>query len=301
MMTTMPSPPQTATYHHHMSLYTPTHQADGQARSSFSPPEPYFAAGMTAQSSPSPASLEVTPRHLHSRTRKRIKDDRPDEEVVGMNTINLLFRAQKELRSHETLTNGTIGDKSSCGSHFSLGAKTGVYTPEASIPDYDMTMDDQEEPMDADMDNAMIQEAPHSAFDDRCHQSSLQFPILTPQNTFNHINLPATTLTTLNTNTYIPGGAVQPPQPISLSPSSSETSPLSQPKSLQQKTLHSFFGGAVGGGKRGISINGNNNGHGNGTENRPWTAPHQYEKDVDMGMGMREEDGRKWVGGIGWM
>ncbi|GIJ82735.1 hypothetical protein Asppvi_001246 [Aspergillus pseudoviridinutans] len=39
--------------------------------------------------------VEDSPRHLHSRTRKRFRDDRPDEKVVYENTLRWLFNAQK--------------------------------------------------------------------------------------------------------------------------------------------------------------------------------------------------------------
>lgn len=39
--------------------------------------------------------VEDSPRHLHSRTRKRFKDDRPDEKVIYENTLRWLFNAQK--------------------------------------------------------------------------------------------------------------------------------------------------------------------------------------------------------------
>ncbi|PWY91190.1 hypothetical protein BO70DRAFT_376930 [Aspergillus heteromorphus CBS 117.55] len=36
------------------------------------------------------------PRHLHSRTRKRFRNDRPDEEVVYENTLRWLYTAQQQ-------------------------------------------------------------------------------------------------------------------------------------------------------------------------------------------------------------
>jgi len=41
-------------------------------------------------------TIDETPKHLHSRTRKRFRDDRPDDETIYENTIRLLFSAQKE-------------------------------------------------------------------------------------------------------------------------------------------------------------------------------------------------------------
>ncbi|OXV09669.1 hypothetical protein Egran_02569 [Elaphomyces granulatus] len=45
-------------------------------------------------------TIDETPKHLHSRTRKRFRDDRPDDETVYEKTIRLLFSAQKKLVSY---------------------------------------------------------------------------------------------------------------------------------------------------------------------------------------------------------
>ncbi|KFY09144.1 hypothetical protein V492_05580, partial [Pseudogymnoascus sp. VKM F-4246] len=39
---------------------------------------------------------EITPLHLSSRTRKRVRDNRPSEDQIHENTLNLLFSAQKQ-------------------------------------------------------------------------------------------------------------------------------------------------------------------------------------------------------------
>ncbi|KAK2749887.1 hypothetical protein FQN57_005304 [Myotisia sp. PD_48] len=39
--------------------------------------------------------MDETPRHLHSRTRKRFRNDRPEDQVVYDNTLRWLFSAQK--------------------------------------------------------------------------------------------------------------------------------------------------------------------------------------------------------------
>ncbi|GAM40516.1 hypothetical protein TCE0_039r12922 [Talaromyces pinophilus] len=36
------------------------------------------------------------PHHLNSRTRKRVRDNRPDQQTVYANTLRMLFQAQKE-------------------------------------------------------------------------------------------------------------------------------------------------------------------------------------------------------------
>ncbi|KAF3480623.1 uncharacterized protein GIQ15_05970 [Arthroderma uncinatum] len=57
--------------------------------------------------SPIPCSLDdamvidETPQHLHSRTRKRFRNDRPDEQAVYDNTLRWLFSAQKHIDNTE--------------------------------------------------------------------------------------------------------------------------------------------------------------------------------------------------------
>ncbi|MCJ1365023.1 hypothetical protein MMC16_004142 [Acarospora aff. strigata] len=41
---------------------------------------------------------DITPRHLHSRTRKRFRDSRPEESVLYKNTFEKLFAAQQQQR-----------------------------------------------------------------------------------------------------------------------------------------------------------------------------------------------------------
>ena len=41
-------------------------------------------------------STNTTPGHLNSRTRKRFRDGRPDEEIIHQNTISMLYAAQKK-------------------------------------------------------------------------------------------------------------------------------------------------------------------------------------------------------------
>ncbi|KFY26202.1 hypothetical protein V493_04231 [Pseudogymnoascus sp. VKM F-4281 (FW-2241)] len=44
---------------------------------------------------------EITPLHLSSRTRKRVRDNRPSEDQIHENTLNLLFSAQKHQQQAE--------------------------------------------------------------------------------------------------------------------------------------------------------------------------------------------------------
>ncbi|KAI2210314.1 hypothetical protein LOZ15_006054 [Ophidiomyces ophidiicola] len=46
-------------------------------------------------------TIDETPRHLHSRTRKRFKPDRPDEQSIYDKTLRWLFSAQNGSRRQE--------------------------------------------------------------------------------------------------------------------------------------------------------------------------------------------------------
>ncbi|KAK2858430.1 hypothetical protein FQN49_004744 [Arthroderma sp. PD_2] len=65
--------------------------------------------------SPIPCSLDdamvidETPQHLHSRTRKRFRNDRPDEQAVYDNTLRWLFSAQKQADNNEVHTMSATG------------------------------------------------------------------------------------------------------------------------------------------------------------------------------------------------
>lgn len=66
-------------------------------------PEPYFAAGMLCDS---------TPSHMNSRTRKRFRDGRPDEEIIHQNTLQKLYAGQNQQQHIPTqvFTNGYARD-----------------------------------------------------------------------------------------------------------------------------------------------------------------------------------------------
>ncbi|KAF2486678.1 hypothetical protein BDY17DRAFT_291926 [Neohortaea acidophila] len=49
----------------------------------------------------SDSSYSAPSRHLNSRTRKRHRDDRPDEESVFASTLSRLYEAQRSLPKHE--------------------------------------------------------------------------------------------------------------------------------------------------------------------------------------------------------
>ncbi|EEP77491.1 predicted protein [Uncinocarpus reesii 1704] len=68
--------------------------------------------------------MDETPRHLNSRTRKRFKQDRPDEQSIYDKTIRWLFSAQKKLyHQEEESTPATANDE------------TLVDVPPSSLPD----------------------------------------------------------------------------------------------------------------------------------------------------------------------
>ncbi|KAK2742514.1 hypothetical protein FQN55_007800 [Onygenales sp. PD_40] len=54
-----------------------------------------FLAGATI-------TIDEPPRHLHSRTRKRFRNDRPDDQTIFNKTLHWLFSAQKK-HQHNTL------------------------------------------------------------------------------------------------------------------------------------------------------------------------------------------------------
>jgi hypothetical protein len=64
------------------------------SRSGWSSLEPCSASGILHSSAYS--SIDVnTPAHLNSRTRKRLRDNRPDEETIYQTTLSKLYAAQK--------------------------------------------------------------------------------------------------------------------------------------------------------------------------------------------------------------
>ena len=84
------------------NLSSSRHNRSGSP-SGYSPPEPYFAAGMEGY-------IETTPSYLPSRTRKRFRDNRPDEATIHSNTLSLLFSAQQNhLASAPAMTPDTPG------------------------------------------------------------------------------------------------------------------------------------------------------------------------------------------------
>ncbi|KAL4878370.1 hypothetical protein BJY04DRAFT_195836 [Aspergillus karnatakaensis] len=56
---------------------------------------PNIASPQSAQGVFDRPSMNDIPKHLHSRTRKRVRNDRPDEQTVYDNTLHWLFTAQQ--------------------------------------------------------------------------------------------------------------------------------------------------------------------------------------------------------------
>lgn len=175
--------------------------------------------------SPSPLAFEINPKHLHSRTRKRFRDNRPDAESIGKKTIGLLYEGQKKGQDDFDCT---------------IRQPSSSFTPPLfeinNLPeseDQDMVLDTTER--EREMDNIMIDSAPHTSLDDRMRQSNLPF---------------ATNISSLPRHQRTPSLASTTMSTIS------QTSPFSQPvrKSTEkQKTLDSFFG--AGGKSSGPSSN----------------------------------------------
>ncbi|OJZ83397.1 hypothetical protein ASPFODRAFT_168976 [Aspergillus luchuensis CBS 106.47] len=75
-------------------------------------------ASIPSLTSPNPAPVmsgrsivaDDSPKHLHSRTRKRFRNDRPDDEVVYENTMRWLFTAQQQ-QQHQAPTPSTDEDE----------------------------------------------------------------------------------------------------------------------------------------------------------------------------------------------
>ncbi|OJJ46947.1 hypothetical protein ASPZODRAFT_15636 [Penicilliopsis zonata CBS 506.65] len=50
------------------------------------------------------STVDGTPKHLHSRTRKRFRDDRPSDETIYEKTLRWLFSAQKQQQQQQQTT-----------------------------------------------------------------------------------------------------------------------------------------------------------------------------------------------------
>jgi hypothetical protein len=88
--TTSPSQdhPNTNALHPFHSTSNPTHLTG------WGTPESYFSSNNLNSSSHS--SIDSDALHLNSRTRKRLRDNRPDEETIHQNTLSRLYAAQQK-------------------------------------------------------------------------------------------------------------------------------------------------------------------------------------------------------------
>ncbi|KAJ5789564.1 uncharacterized protein N7518_006575 [Penicillium psychrosexuale] len=70
-----------------------------------------FIALPTSPSAPAPSEwgmvIDGSP-HLHSRTRKRFRDDRPSDQVIYQNTLRWIFSAQKQQESTQATDMDTM-------------------------------------------------------------------------------------------------------------------------------------------------------------------------------------------------
>ena len=76
-------------------------------------PEPYYAAGM---------SQEPVRHHMNTRTRKRFRDGRPDEETIHQNTLAKLYAGARQ----------EAEDKSCTEDHMQIERANGMLTPSPS-------------------------------------------------------------------------------------------------------------------------------------------------------------------------
>ncbi|KAL4811034.1 hypothetical protein BDV18DRAFT_128469 [Aspergillus unguis] len=63
---------------------------------------PSIASPQSAQSPFDRPFMDDSPKHLHSRTRKRVRNDRPDDQTVYDKTLHRLFTAQQRVQQMPT-------------------------------------------------------------------------------------------------------------------------------------------------------------------------------------------------------
>ena len=76
------------------TVYWSTNPREERSPFDWQSPEPYYASGMLASSPFSPAA-SADHCHLNSRTRKRVRNNRPNEDVVHEKTLSKLYAAQR--------------------------------------------------------------------------------------------------------------------------------------------------------------------------------------------------------------
>ncbi|KAL4924136.1 uncharacterized protein BDV17DRAFT_221395 [Aspergillus undulatus] len=63
---------------------------------------PTIASPQSPQNAIDRSFMDDSPKHLHCRTRKRVRDDRPDEQTVYDKTLRWLFTAQQRVQQIPT-------------------------------------------------------------------------------------------------------------------------------------------------------------------------------------------------------
>lgn len=89
-----------ASHYFHSNAFSNGHTLAEASELGFSPPEPYIANGLLLGDGGGASYTDSTPSHLNSRTRKRLRDNRPDEASVHSRTLELLFSAQQRHNDH---------------------------------------------------------------------------------------------------------------------------------------------------------------------------------------------------------
>ncbi len=94
----LPSSAESAVHHsfhapppHDTHLHTTSNDA---APTGWTSPDAYYTAGVPNSSTHAPTP-DTNANHLNSRTRKRFRDNRPDESTIHQNTLSKLYSAQR--------------------------------------------------------------------------------------------------------------------------------------------------------------------------------------------------------------
>ena len=173
-----------ADQHPHLSLFTsqltsstkdPNNQLDFNT---YSPPEPYFSQGLTQSSpfsSPLPhlQDIDIIPQHLNSRTRKRLRNNREDDETINRRTVELLFQGARRELSNKSHKEDSLEMDSGYTSSENVSTSPNHHDLTTHIFDDDETMADGN-------DNIMVDPS-STERDDRLHQTALNFPVLHQQ------------------------------------------------------------------------------------------------------------------------
>lgn len=80
------------------SIASPPSSFNNSAHTNLNAPPPLDSHiySPSNHASPHPSSTDNDPNHLNSRTRKRFRDNRPDENTIHQNTLSKLYSAQRQ-------------------------------------------------------------------------------------------------------------------------------------------------------------------------------------------------------------